>query len=213
MKNLLLATTVAIAAMSTGFAASAQVLSDNVRLQIVQLVPDADLTNLSTDQIAELEGIFSGPDSTSSGANPRGAVMQVLDGSSARAVSQFQLSGAQKTQIRLVLPEVAEADLDNLSTAQMAQITGLFTTDGRMTPESTTGATLKAILMDDGGPMIAAVDLSEANKLTIMQLVPDANLDLLTTAQVAELTTFMADSGNLNSGNNPAGRIRAILGM
>jgi hypothetical protein len=139
--------------------------------------------------------------------------MQVLDGSSARAVSAQQLSGAQKTEIRLVLPEVAEADMNNLSSSQMAQLSALFTNDGRMSPESSTGARVKAILMEDGGPTIAAVDLSEANKLTIMQLVPDANLDLLTTAQVAELTTFMANSGNLSSGNNPAGRIRAILGM
>lgn len=213
MKNLLLASTVAIAALSTGFAASAQGLSENIRSQIMQFVPDANLTGLTTVQEAELTAIFSNSDNLGAGANPSGAIMAVLDGSSARAVSQFQLSDEQKTEIRLVLPEVSEASMMNLSTAQMAELTGLFSAENKMTSDASTALQLQSILMGNEVATVGQTSLTEAEIFTIRQYVPEANVDVLTTAQYAELTTLLGKSDNLRSSNDPAGKIRTILGM
>lgn len=213
MKKFLLASTVAIAALTTGFAATAQSLSENTRLEIMQLVPDADLTGLTSVQEAQLMSLFSTSGRDSNGDDPAGAVKAILDGSSSLAISQQQLSTGQKAQIRLVLPQVADADLENLSTAQFAELSGLFSSDGTMMANNDTPARLSQILMGSDATTLSQSNLSAADQLAIMQLVPDAKLDALTTAQYAELTTFLSNSDNLRAGNSPAGRIRNILGM
>lgn len=213
MKKFLLATTVAVAALSTGFAVSAQELSSNVRTQIMQYVPDANLDNLSATQIAELNGLFINTDNLSSGGDPAGVIMQVLDGSSARSISQVQLTSGQKDAIRQTLPAVTDAQLENLSTSQMARLAGLWTKDNRMDSGAATEATLQAILIDNNGTQLADVMLTDVERTTILGLVPEAQLDSLTVAQTAELTTLLADSSRMSGASDPAQRIRSILGQ
>jgi hypothetical protein len=79
MKHLLLAS--ALVAVS-GFAAIAQEapvpLSAALTAQILRLVPDADLSNLTNAQYAQLVSLFSNSENLSSGANPGGAVKAII---------------------------------------------------------------------------------------------------------------------------------------
>ena len=45
----------------------------------------------------------------------------------------------------------------------------------------------------------------------ITQMVPNADLEGLTTRQVAAIYGLFSNSDNLRSGNNPAGQIKVIL--
>jgi hypothetical protein len=49
--------------------------------------------------------------------------------------------------------------------------------------------------------------------LEVSRLVPGADLNTLSRGQVAALENFFADSENLRSGNDPANKIRVMLGQ
>ncbi len=80
MKRIILATTL-IAATATGaFAQSAPVmLSSAIESQIMTLVPNADLSNLTNSQYARFVFLFSSSENLRSGENPAGAVKVILN--------------------------------------------------------------------------------------------------------------------------------------
>ena len=79
MKRIVLASAIVAATAFGAFAQTAPVgLSSAVQLQIMTLVPGADLSNLTNAQYAQLVSLFSNTDNLSAGANPSGAVAAIL---------------------------------------------------------------------------------------------------------------------------------------
>jgi hypothetical protein len=79
MKRIVLATALVAASTFGAFAQEAPVmLSSAIQSQILTMVPDADLSNLTNVQYAQLVSIFSNAENLSAGSNPKGAVEAVL---------------------------------------------------------------------------------------------------------------------------------------
>jgi hypothetical protein len=79
MKSLILSTALIAASAFGAIAQEAPVaLSSAVTSQILTLVPEADLSNLTNVQYAQLVTLFSNAESLSAGANPEGAVRAIL---------------------------------------------------------------------------------------------------------------------------------------
>jgi hypothetical protein len=55
--------------------------------------------------------------------------------------------------------------------------------------------------------------LSQALRLDVSRLAPNADLNNLNAKQVSMIEELFADSENLKSGSNPSGAIGVILGM
>lgn len=53
-------------------------LSAAIQSQILQWVPDADLSNLTSVQYAQIVSLFSNSENLTAGANPQGAVEAIL---------------------------------------------------------------------------------------------------------------------------------------
>ncbi|MES2844281.1 MAG: hypothetical protein V4747_04565 [Pseudomonadota bacterium] len=81
MKRILLATalTIATVASASAMTMTPTGLSSNVVSEIQRLVPGADLTNISTAQLAEINGLFANSDNLNAGNNPRGALKAILN--------------------------------------------------------------------------------------------------------------------------------------
>lgn len=60
--------------------------------------------------------------------------------------------------------------------------------------------------------MVAKDQLPAYIRHDIVHMVPNADLDNLTTRQVAAIYGLFANSDNLRSGNDPAGQLKVILG-
>ncbi len=76
----LFATAAILATLGTSAFAmvSKETLSSNVRHQIIQMVPDADLEGLTTRQVAAIHGLFSNSDNLRSGSYPAGQLKVIL---------------------------------------------------------------------------------------------------------------------------------------
>jgi hypothetical protein len=80
MKRIVLATALFAASAFGAVAQEAPVmLSSAIQWQILSLVPNADLSDLTTAQYAQLVTMFSNSENLSSGANPSGAVEAILN--------------------------------------------------------------------------------------------------------------------------------------
>lgn len=79
MKRIVLATALVAASAFGAVAQEAPVaLSSSVTAQILSMVPNADLSNLTTAQYAQLVTLFSNSENLSAGSNPKGAVQAIL---------------------------------------------------------------------------------------------------------------------------------------
>ena len=79
MKSLVLASALVAASAFGAFAQEAPVaLSSAITAQIMSLVPDADLSNLTNAQYAQLVSLFANSDNLSAGSNPAGAVKAII---------------------------------------------------------------------------------------------------------------------------------------
>jgi hypothetical protein len=79
MKSLILASAlVAVSAFSAVAQEAPVTLSSALTAQILTLVPDADLSNLTNAQYAQLVTLFSNSENLSAGANPAGAVKAII---------------------------------------------------------------------------------------------------------------------------------------
>jgi hypothetical protein len=80
MKALL--TAAALIAATSGAAlaqeAAAVPLSSAIQFQILQWVPDADLTNLTSAQYGQIVSLFANSENLSQGSHPEGAVRAIL---------------------------------------------------------------------------------------------------------------------------------------
>lgn len=79
MKHLVLASALVAASAFGAIAQEAPVaLSSAITSQIMSLVPDADLSNLTNAQYAQLVTLFSNSENLSAGANPAGAIRAII---------------------------------------------------------------------------------------------------------------------------------------
>ena len=79
MKRIVLASALVAASAFGAFAQSAPAqLSAAVQAQILSVVPDADLSNLTAAQYAQLVTLFSNSENLSAGANPNGAIKAII---------------------------------------------------------------------------------------------------------------------------------------
>jgi hypothetical protein len=79
MKRIILATALVAASAFGAVAQEAPVaLSSAIQSQILTLVPDADLSNLTNVQYAQLVSLFSNSDNLGSGNNPAGSIKVIL---------------------------------------------------------------------------------------------------------------------------------------
>jgi hypothetical protein len=79
MKYLVLASAVVAASAFSALAQTAPVaLSSAIEAQVLALVPDADLTNLTNAQYAQLVSLFGNSENLRAGADPEGAVKAIL---------------------------------------------------------------------------------------------------------------------------------------
>jgi hypothetical protein len=72
-------------------------------------------------------------------------------------------------------------------------------------------AAILATLGTSAFAMVSKDQLSPNVKAQISQMVPNAELDNLSTRQVAAINGVFANSSNLRSGNNPEGKLKVIL--
>jgi hypothetical protein len=80
MKELLLASALVAASGFGAFAQEAPVaLSASITAQIMTLVPDADLSNLTNVQYAQLVSLFANSENLRSGSNPAGAIKAIVN--------------------------------------------------------------------------------------------------------------------------------------
>ena len=80
MKRIALASALVVAAVSGAFAQQAPVqLSSAIQSQIMSWIPDADLSNLTNVQYAQIVSLFSNSANLSAGENPAGAVKAILN--------------------------------------------------------------------------------------------------------------------------------------
>ena len=80
MKHFILASALIAAAATGAVAQTAPVaLSSAIESQILNMVPGADLSNLTNAQYAQLVSLFSNSDDLSAGSNPTGAVKAILN--------------------------------------------------------------------------------------------------------------------------------------
>ncbi len=80
MKRIVLATLIAAATTSSAFAmTTAGELSTVKRIEVQRLVPGADLTNLSAQQVTAIELFFLNSDNLQSGENPSGKLQKLLE--------------------------------------------------------------------------------------------------------------------------------------
>jgi len=79
MKRIILASALVAASAFGAMAQEAPVaLSSAITSQILTMVPNADLSNLSNAQYAQLVTLFSNSENLSAGSNPSGAVKAIL---------------------------------------------------------------------------------------------------------------------------------------
>jgi hypothetical protein len=79
MQRFILASALVAASALGAVAQEAPVaLSAAITSQILSMVPDADLSNLTNAQYAQIVSLFSNSENLSSGANPAGAVKAIL---------------------------------------------------------------------------------------------------------------------------------------
>jgi hypothetical protein len=79
MKHIVLASALLLASVSGAFAGKASAeLSSSVKTQILQLVPDADLSNLTTSQYVRLELFFGNSANLRAGEDPAQRVKVIL---------------------------------------------------------------------------------------------------------------------------------------
>lgn len=80
MKRFILASALIAAAATGAVAQTAPVaLSSAIEAQILTWVPNADLSNLTNAQYAQIVTLFSNSESMSAGNNPSGAVKAILN--------------------------------------------------------------------------------------------------------------------------------------
>jgi hypothetical protein len=80
MKRILLATALVAASSVGAFAQQASVpLSSATASQILAWIPDADLSNLSTSQYAQIVTMFSSSENLRAGENPVGQLKVILN--------------------------------------------------------------------------------------------------------------------------------------
>ncbi|WP_149589156.1 hypothetical protein [Tabrizicola flagellatus] len=79
MKSFALVTALVAATATGAFAQQAPVqLSSAIQSQILAWIPDADLSNLSNSQYAQIVSLFASSDNLGAGDNPAGAVKAIL---------------------------------------------------------------------------------------------------------------------------------------
>lgn len=79
MKSFALVTALVAATATGAFAQQAPVqLSSAIQSQILAWIPDADLSNLTNSQYAQIVSLFANSDNLSAGENPAGAVKAIL---------------------------------------------------------------------------------------------------------------------------------------
>jgi hypothetical protein len=79
MKSVLLASALIAASAFGAIAQEAPIaLSSAITAQVLSLVPDADLSNLTNAQYAQLVTLFANSENLSAGANPAGAVRAIV---------------------------------------------------------------------------------------------------------------------------------------
>jgi hypothetical protein len=79
MKRIVLAAALAGAAATGAFAQQATVpLSSAIQSQILAWIPDADLSNLTSAQYAQIVSLFSSSENLRAGNNPSGQVEVIL---------------------------------------------------------------------------------------------------------------------------------------
>ena len=79
MKRFIIATALTLAAASSAMATSTQTtLPGTLQFEIRALVPNADLSNLTTAQVAQFYGLFSSSDNSGSGNDTAGQIRAIL---------------------------------------------------------------------------------------------------------------------------------------
>lgn len=79
MKRIALVAALVAASAAGAYAQQAPVqLSSAIQSQVLAWVPNADLSNLTNAQYAQIVSLFSNSENLSAGANPAGAVKAIL---------------------------------------------------------------------------------------------------------------------------------------
>ena len=166
-------------------------LSEAEKARVMMLVPQADLSSLTDDQVTAIQlTLYNGSD-----GEQRQHLTAIIEGDSA---SYPRLSAAQEAEIRKVAPDV---DLSTLRRDQVAALQATLNSgdDGERRQH------ISAILAADESAPVTT--LSEAEKATLQTWFPNEDLSSLTNAQKVAIQM------TLNTGEDSETRqhIRAIL--
>jgi hypothetical protein len=196
----------AISALGLGAALAAPLNSGDSQ-RVLQLVPSADLTNITAEQSALLSAFVNQDDF---GRSPSDAdyVRAVLAGQVAMTeFTPVALSTDDAERVTLLVPG---ASLDKL-TEDQARMLSTFVNSGGYESRPGAEAYVTAVLAGDLTMTPEAPGmLSSSDAERVRLLVPDAQLINLTEAQGAEISTFV-NSGDYGRSPNDVDYLRSVL--
>jgi hypothetical protein len=188
-------------------AALAQPLSPSDEERIRQIVPEANLTGLTSDQSARLSAFAAQGDLA---RNPAAAdqIRAILSGQIAMDAATATLTDSEAERVRFVVPD---ADLTNLSSEQVQMLSG-FVNSAQYERRPAADNYINAVLSGELSMTPTAPDtLSSSDAERVRFLLPDANLTGLTEEQVERISAFV---NSPDYGRNPGDEefLRSILG-
>ena len=204
MKKLLAAASV-LALTST--AALAQSLSANDAEIIRALVPDAQLTELSGEQIEALSVTAAGTDVLRDPAAPE-RIRAILAGDMTGYMADarpMMLTASEAEELAMLMPGV---DPTTVTADQAQQISTLLSA-----PDYARGAEAEAFVAEvlmGGGHETGMTSLSSLDAERVRGIVPDADLSMLDADQARQLSDFV-NSDDYRTNPSAAEFIRSVL--
>jgi len=194
-------------AIALGVAATAHAgshgagLTEVERNEIMTIAPDANLDNLTAAQVEELRLIAN-----QAGTERDPATQDRIDAILATEGATPETAPLTEVERASILDLAPDANLDNLTAAQVEElrlIANQADTDRDPATQERVDAILAEAATAQHGTMQDAAPLTEVERASVLGIVPDANLDNLTAAQVEELRSVLPGADR-----DPAARAR-----
>jgi len=201
----LLVSAIALSVFGIG-AALAQPLTPTDEERIRQIVPEANLTNLTDEQSSRLAA-FAAQGDIARDPGAADHIRAILSGQAAIDAAPTALTAVEAESVTFLVPD---ADLTNLSPEQV-QMLSSFVNSAQYERRPAAEAYVTAVLAGELSMTPEAPDtLSTSDAERVRFLIPDANLTGLTEDQVERISAFV---NSPDYGRNPGDEefLRSIL--
>jgi hypothetical protein len=182
----LLVSAIALSVFGIG-AALAQPLTATDEERIRQVVPEANLTNLTEEQSSRLAA-FAGQGDIDRIPGAAEHIRAILSGQAAMDAEQTALTAVEAERVTVLVPD---ADLTQLTSEQVRMLSS-FVNSSQYERRPAAEAYITAVLAGELSMTPEAPDtLSTSDAERVRFLIPDANLTGLTEDQVERISAFV----------------------